>query len=62
MIQSILGIFVLLGVGLLFSDNRRLISWRAVIGAFGIIIALAFFCAGNRDRCRCPAGRIEYRR
>lgn len=42
MIQSILGIFVLLGVGLLFSDNRRLISWRAVIGAFGIIIALAF--------------------
>lgn len=43
MIQSTLGIFVLLGVGLLFSDNRRLISWRAVIGAFGIIIALAFF-------------------
>lgn len=44
MIQSILGILVLLGVGLLFSDNRRLISWRAVIGAFGIIIALAFLC------------------
>ena len=29
--------------GLLFSENRRLISWRAVIGAFGIIIALGFF-------------------
>lgn len=43
MIQSILGIFILLGIGLLCSDNRRLISWRAVIGAFGIIIVLAFF-------------------
>ncbi|MGF1685642.1 NupC/NupG family nucleoside CNT transporter [Photobacterium japonica] len=43
MMQSLLGIAVLLSIGFLASENRRQISWRAVVGAFGIILTVAFF-------------------
>ena len=43
MLQSLLGIAVLLGVGFLCSENRKQISWRAVSGAFGIILVVAGF-------------------
>ncbi|MCW8330006.1 NupC/NupG family nucleoside CNT transporter [Photobacterium sp. SDRW27] len=43
MIQSVIGIVSLLCVGFLFSENRQQISWRAVSGAFGIILTVAFF-------------------
>ncbi|KLV04477.1 nucleoside transporter NupC [Photobacterium aquae] len=43
MIQSMIGIAVLLLIGFLCSENRRQISWRAVSGAFGIILSVAFF-------------------
>lgn len=40
---SILGIFSLFAVAILFSENRRAISWRAVGGAFAIQIVFAGF-------------------
>ncbi|MGF1714491.1 NupC/NupG family nucleoside CNT transporter [Photobacterium chitinilyticum] len=40
---SILGIFSLFAVAILFSENRRAISWRAVGGAFAIQILFAGF-------------------
>ncbi|WP_194437009.1 NupC/NupG family nucleoside CNT transporter [Vibrio fluminensis] len=43
MFQSLIGIAVLLGVGFLCSENRSQISWRAVAGAFGIILVVAGF-------------------
>ncbi|WP_260260131.1 NupC/NupG family nucleoside CNT transporter [Vibrio intestinalis] len=43
MIQSLLGIFVLLGVGFACSENRSQISWRAVGGAFVVILSVAGF-------------------
>ncbi|MGF1710785.1 NupC/NupG family nucleoside CNT transporter [Vibrio kagoshimensis] len=43
MIQSLLGIIALLSVGFIFSENRSKISWRAVGGAFVVIISVAFF-------------------
>lgn len=33
---SLLGIFILLGLALLLSNNRKAINWRTVIGAFAI--------------------------
>lgn len=43
MMQSLLGIAILLLIGFFASENRSQISWRAVIGAFGIILTVAFF-------------------
>lgn len=43
MFQSLIGIAVLLGVGFLCSENRSQISWRAVVGAFAIILIVAGF-------------------
>nr|WP_202819699.1 nucleoside transporter C-terminal domain-containing protein [Thaumasiovibrio occultus] len=43
MFQSLIGIAALLGVGFLCSENRSQISWRAVVGAFGIILVVAGF-------------------
>lgn len=43
MFQSLLGIFSLLTIGYAFSENRSAISWRAVSGAFIIILAVAGF-------------------
>ena len=43
MIQSVLGIITLLSIGFIFSENRKAISWRAVAGAFAIILVVAFF-------------------
>ncbi|MDA0149349.1 NupC/NupG family nucleoside CNT transporter [Vibrio sp. LaRot3] len=43
MIQSLIGIFVLLGVGFACSENRSQISWRAVGGAFVVILSVAGF-------------------
>ena len=43
MFQSLLGIIVLLSVGYIFSENRKAISWRAVVGAFCIILTVAAF-------------------
>lgn len=40
---SVLGIFTLFAVAILFSENRRAISWRAVGGAFAIQLAFAGF-------------------
>lgn len=43
MIQSLIGILVLLSVGFAFSENRQKISWRAVCGAFVVILSVACF-------------------
>ncbi|WP_028115341.1 NupC/NupG family nucleoside CNT transporter [Ferrimonas senticii] len=43
MFQSLLGIIVLLAVGYACSENRKAIQWRAVGGAFVIILAVAGF-------------------
>ena len=40
---SVLGIFTLFAVAILFSENRRAISWRAVGGALAIQLAFAGF-------------------
>ncbi|MBY6187630.1 NupC/NupG family nucleoside CNT transporter [Marinobacter hydrocarbonoclasticus] len=43
MFQSLLGVIALLAVGYLCSENKKAISWRAVIGAFAIILSVAGF-------------------
>ena len=48
---SIIGIFVLLGIALLFSNNRRAINFRTVFGALTIQIAIGAFVL------YVPAGR-----
>ncbi|OOF44783.1 NupC/NupG family nucleoside CNT transporter [Rodentibacter trehalosifermentans] len=40
-LMSILGMVVLITIALLFSNNRRAINWRTVIGAFAIQIGFA---------------------
>jgi CNT family concentrative nucleoside transporter len=40
---SIIGVIFLLGLGYLFSSNRKAISWRTVGGAFAIQLVLAIF-------------------
>ncbi|VEH65308.1 putative transporter [Rodentibacter pneumotropicus] len=40
-LMSILGIVVLIAIALLFSNNRRAINWRTVLGAFVIQIGFA---------------------
>lgn len=40
-LMSILGMVVLIAIALLFSNNRRAINWRTVIGAFAIQIGFA---------------------
>ncbi|WP_371378916.1 NupC/NupG family nucleoside CNT transporter [Thalassotalea aquiviva] len=42
-IMSFVGIFVLIGLGLLLSDNRKKINWRTVLGAFAIQASLGAF-------------------
>ncbi|MFZ7277630.1 NupC/NupG family nucleoside CNT transporter [Avibacterium endocarditidis] len=41
LIISIIGIFVLLGIGLLFSNNRKAINFRTIFGALAIQIGFA---------------------
>ncbi|MCW9697930.1 MULTISPECIES: NupC/NupG family nucleoside CNT transporter [unclassified Avibacterium] len=41
LIISIVGIFVLLGIGLLFSNNRKAINFRTIFGALAIQIGFA---------------------
>ncbi len=43
MFQSLLGVIALLAVGYLCSENKKAISWRAVVGAFAIILTIAGF-------------------
>lgn len=40
-LMSILGMVVLIAIALLFSNNRRAINWRTVLGAFAIQIGFA---------------------
>ncbi|WP_434362435.1 NupC/NupG family nucleoside CNT transporter [Parasalinivibrio latis] len=40
---SVLGIFVIFAVAILFSENRKAINWRTVLGAFAIQIIFAGF-------------------
>lgn len=44
---SVLGVFVLLGVAYAFSENRKAINWRTVVGAFLIQISLAAWVLGS---------------
>ncbi|MFQ1015340.1 NupC/NupG family nucleoside CNT transporter [Avibacterium paragallinarum] len=52
LIISIVGIFVLLGIGLLFSNNRKAINFRTIFGALAIQIgfaALILYVPAGRD-------------
>lgn len=40
-LMSILGMVVLIAIALLFSNNRRAINWRTVLGAFAIQVGFA---------------------
>lgn len=40
---SLIGIFVLCGVAWLFSENRRVIPWRVIVGGIGLQLLLGFF-------------------
>ena len=42
---SVIGIFVLLGIAVLFSNNRKAINLRTVFGALVIQIAIGAFNA-----------------
>ncbi|MDB4500771.1 NupC/NupG family nucleoside CNT transporter [Akkermansiaceae bacterium] len=44
---SVLGVFVLLGTAYAFSENRKAINWRTVIGAFLIQVSLAAWVLGS---------------
>lgn len=44
---SVLGVFVLLGIAYAFSENRKAINWRTVIGAFLIQVSLAAWVLGS---------------
>ena len=48
---SVVGIFVLLGIAVLFSNNRKAINLRTVFGALAIQIAIGAFVL------YVPAGR-----
>lgn len=41
--MGIVGVIFLLGLGYLFSSNRKAISWRTVGGAFAIQLSFAVF-------------------
>ncbi len=43
MLQSLLGVIALLAVAFACSENRRVINWRAVVGAFIIMLTVAGF-------------------
>ena len=49
MIQSLIGIFGLLLIGFLFSENKRKIQWRAVGGAFAILLSISGFVLGTES-------------
>jgi CNT family concentrative nucleoside transporter len=60
-LHGILGLGVLLGIALLFSNNRRRINWRTVVGGLLLQIVLAIFVLRGREmgRAFAPLGWIE---
>ncbi len=42
MLQPVMGILVLLGLALLFSENRRGVAWKPILLGLGLQLALAF--------------------
>ncbi len=61
-LMSVIGIFVLLAIGLLFSNNRRAINFRTVFGALAIQIcfaALILYVPAGRNALLAAANCIS---